>query len=65
MLGKVVRQFLWSLGDVGKLEGIAEPSFCKYLLGLKRDLKMQGLNIDNHIKEVKEVKLKQILSYEY
>lgn len=44
--------------DVKKLEGIAEPTFCKYLLSLKRDLMMQGLNIETHIDQnEKQIKL--------
>ena len=48
---QVIQRFVSSIHDVTKLEGVAEPTFCKYLLSLKRDLLMQGLNIATHVDE--------------
>ena len=44
-LKRIIEVFVNNMHDVKELEGIAEATFCKYLLSLKRDLKMQGLNI--------------------
>ena len=44
-LKRIIEVFVNNMHDVKGLEGIAEATFCKYLLSLKRDLKMQGLNI--------------------
>lgn len=44
-LKRIIEVFVNNMHNVKELEGIAEATFCKYLLSLKRDLKMQGLNI--------------------
>lgn len=46
---KTIHKFVNNIHDHKQLEGIAEPSFCKYLLSLKRELSMQGLNLQSFL----------------
>ena len=66
MIKKTIVDFVNHIGQPAKLEAIAEPSFCKYLLGLKRDLSLRGVNIESeNVFTEDSIKILKVLNYEY
>ena len=64
LLKKTIGEFINKIKEPKKLEGIAEPTFCKYLLSLKRDLALRGIKVED-INQFSSVKLLKVLNYEY
>lgn len=51
-----IKWFIENLLDHGRLEAVAEPSLVKYLLGLKREIIMQGVPMESQRKKNEEKK---------
>lgn len=54
-LTNIIEYFINHITHPKKLELVAEPSFIKHLLSIKRELMIQGIHFEN----LKEQKLKQ------